>query len=103
MGKLDHIPELTGPDSYFPGNIWCHVTDTIDPEDVLGSASFKPVPVDPLLPTAAETTTIREWLINNLKAKAIITHCLSISIQQLISTSHKVSACDAWKTLEDHF
>jgi hypothetical protein len=114
MGKLDHIPELTGLDSYFAWkhevtyalgieDIWCHVTDTIDPEDVLGSASFKPVPADPLLPTAAETTAIREWLINNLKAKAIITHHLSISIQPLISTSHKVSARDAWKTLEDHF
>jgi hypothetical protein len=84
-------------------DIWCHVTDIINPEDVLGSASFKPVLADPLLPTAAETTVIHEWLINDLKAKAIITHRLSISVQQLISTSHKVSACDAWKTLEDHF
>lgn len=114
MGKLDHILELTGPDTYFTWkhevtytlgieDQWCHVTDTVDPKDVLGSASYKPVLTDPLLPTAAETTAIQEWLINDLKAKAIITHCLSILVQQLISTSHKVFARDAWKTLEDHF
>ncbi|KAG2159091.1 uncharacterized protein EDB93DRAFT_1076042 [Suillus bovinus] len=114
MGKLDHILELTGLDTYFAWkrevtyalgieDQWCHVTDTVDPDDVLGSASYKPVPADPLQPTAAETTAIREWLINDLKAKAIITCRLSISVQQLISTSHKVSVCDAWKTLEDHF
>lgn len=114
MGKLDHIPELTGPDTYFAWkhevtyalgieDQWCHITDTIDPDDVLGSASFKPTPADPLLPTATETSAIYEWLINDLKAKAIITCRLSISVQQLISTSHKVSAHDAWKTLEDHF
>ncbi|KAG2744676.1 hypothetical protein P692DRAFT_201721519 [Suillus brevipes Sb2] len=27
----------------------------------------------------------------------------STSVQQLILTSHKVLACDAWKILEDHF
>ncbi|KAG1820224.1 uncharacterized protein BJ212DRAFT_1214971, partial [Suillus subaureus] len=50
-----------------------------------------------------ETRSICEWLITDLKAKAIITCRLSVSVQQLISTSHKVTACDAWKTLEDHF
>ncbi|KAG2073702.1 hypothetical protein BDR04DRAFT_974495, partial [Suillus decipiens] len=95
MGKLNHIPELTGPDTYFA---WKHEVSY-----ALGSASYKPILADPLLPTADETKAIQEWLINDLKVKAIITHCLSTSIQQLISTSHKVTARDTWKTLEDHF
>ncbi|KAG1741812.1 uncharacterized protein EDB91DRAFT_1052246 [Suillus paluster] len=114
MGKLDHIPELTGMDTYFAWkheviyalgikDQWCHVTDTIDPDDVLGNTLFQPMLANPLSPTADEMKSIREWLINDLKAKSIITHCLSTSVQQLISTSHRVTAWDAWKTLEDHF
>ncbi|KAG2132276.1 uncharacterized protein EDB93DRAFT_1255255 [Suillus bovinus] len=75
-------------------DLWFHVTDAVDPDDVLRSASYKPMPVNPAMPIADETLAL---------SKAIITCCLSISVQQLISTSHKVSACDAWKTLEDHF
>ncbi|KAG0709381.1 hypothetical protein DFH29DRAFT_870344 [Suillus ampliporus] len=111
--QLDHILELTGPDTYFAWkwevtyalgikDQWCHVTDTVDPNDVLGDASFKPVPANPLLPTTAETKAIRDWLIQDLKAKSIITRRLSASVQQLVSTSHKVTARDAWKTLADH-
>ncbi|KAG2038879.1 hypothetical protein BDR03DRAFT_981162 [Suillus americanus] len=114
MGKLDHIPELTGPDTYFAWKCevtyvlgiedqWCHIMDTVDLDDILGSASYKPVAVNPTVPTAAETMSIQEWLINNLKVKAIITRQLSVTVQQLMSTSHKVTALDAWKTLEDHF
>lgn len=114
MGKLDHIPELTGPDTYFAWkrevtyalgieDQWCHVTDTVDPDDVLGCASFKPIPADPCLPTAAESKAIREWLINDLKAKSIITRHLSMTVQQLISTHHSVTARDAWSILSSHF
>ena len=114
MGKLDHIPELTGPDTYFVWKCevtyalgiedqWCHVTDTVDPDDILGNASFKPIPADPLLPTTAEMKAIHEWLLHNLKAKSIITHRLSTSVQQLISTNHQITARDAWRTLENHF
>ncbi|KAG1784231.1 hypothetical protein EV702DRAFT_1191234 [Suillus placidus] len=114
MGKLDHIPELTGPDTYFAWkrevtyalgieDQWCHVMDTIDPDDVLGNASFKPIAADPSLPTAAESKAIREWLIADLKAKSIITRRLSVTVQQLISTHHLVTARDAWKTLAEHF
>ncbi|KAG1852549.1 hypothetical protein F4604DRAFT_1933704 [Suillus subluteus] len=114
MGKLDHIPELTGLDTYFAwkhkvtyalgiDDQWCHVTETVDPDDIFGSTSFKPIAVDPLNPTAAETMAIHEWLINDLKAKAIITCWLSVTVQHLISTSHKVTACDTCKILEDHF
>jgi hypothetical protein len=59
---------------------WCHVTDTVDPNDILGSTSFKLIPVDPLLPTTNETKSIHEWLINNLKAKSIITCCFFTSV-----------------------
>ncbi|KAG1729853.1 uncharacterized protein EDB91DRAFT_1252891 [Suillus paluster] len=100
MGKLDHIPELMGLDTYFAWkhevayslgteDLWCHVMDKVDPDDILGNALYKPTPVIPSMLTATEVKTIREWLIEDLKAKAIIIH--------------KVLARDAWKTLEDHF
>ncbi|KAG2071910.1 hypothetical protein BDR04DRAFT_1153914 [Suillus decipiens] len=114
MGKLDDILELTGPDTYFVRkhkatytlgikDQWCHVTDTIDLNNILGSTSFKLVVADPANPMVAETMKIHEWLINDLKAKAIITCHLSVTVQQLVSTSHKVTVCKAWKTLKDHF
>ncbi|KIK36396.1 hypothetical protein CY34DRAFT_94470 [Suillus luteus UH-Slu-Lm8-n1] len=114
MGKLDHIPELTGPETYFAWkrevtyalgveDLWCHVADTVDPDDVLGSASFKPIPAAKTSPTADESKAIRLWLINDLKAKAIITRRLSVTVQQLISTHHSVTARDAWTTLATHF
>jgi hypothetical protein len=84
MGKFDHIPELTGLDTYFPWkhevtyslgmeDLWCHVTNVVDPDDILGNASYKPAFLDPLQPTAAETAALQEWLVTDLKAKAIIT------------------------------
>ncbi|KAG1791644.1 uncharacterized protein BJ212DRAFT_1293731 [Suillus subaureus] len=47
--------------------------DTVDPDDVLGNASFKPTVANPLPPTVDEMKAICEWLINDLKAKSIIT------------------------------
>ncbi|KAG1727463.1 uncharacterized protein EDB91DRAFT_1253883 [Suillus paluster] len=76
---------------------------TVDPDDLLGNTSFKPILADPLLPTISEMKATCDRLINDLKAKSIITHCLSASVKQLISTSHKLTACDSWQTLADHF
>ncbi|KAG2067623.1 hypothetical protein BDR04DRAFT_1026876, partial [Suillus decipiens] len=77
--------------------------DAVDPDDILGSALYKPIAAILAAPTTDETTAIHAWLINDLKEKAIITCCLSVTVQQLMSMSHKVTAHDAWKTLEDHF
>src|SRR6267154_4770640 len=114
MGKFDHILELTGPETYFAWkrevtyalgteDLWCHVSSSIDPTDILGVASFLPVAVDPANPSADEVKAIRLWLVDDLKAKAIITRHLSVSVQQFISDSHKVTAHAAWKILGDHY
>ncbi|KAG0704197.1 hypothetical protein DFH29DRAFT_775814, partial [Suillus ampliporus] len=50
-----------------------------------------------------KTKTICSWLVNNPKAKAIITCHLSASVQQSVSSSHKITAHAAWKTLADHY
>ncbi|KAG3230043.1 hypothetical protein P692DRAFT_20718198 [Suillus brevipes Sb2] len=58
MGKFDHIPEVMGPDNYFTWkcevtyslgteDLWCHVTDKVDLDDILGTASFRPKAVNP--------------------------------------------------------
>ncbi|KAG2049115.1 hypothetical protein BDR06DRAFT_894342, partial [Suillus hirtellus] len=44
-----------------------------------------------------------EWLLNDIKAKDLITHCLSPSVGALVSQSHTVTACKAWQTLMEHF
>lgn len=114
MGKYDHIPELTGPDTYFAWkretkyllgteDLWCHVSETADPDDVLGTPSHIPIAVISGAPTADETKAIRAWLVDDLKAKSHITRRLSPTVQQLVSSSHRVSARAAWKTLEGHY
>ena len=114
MGKYDHIPELTGPDNYFHWkrevtytlgieDLWCHVSTSTDSRDVLGVASHLPVAAVPGCPTNDETKAIRSWLVDDLKAKAIITRRLSTSVQQFISDDHTVSARKAWTMLADHY
>jgi hypothetical protein len=64
MGKYDHIPELTSADNYIPwemqvqlvltnDDLWCHITEMVDPNDILGTASTLPIAVTPASPTAA--------------------------------------------------
>ncbi|KAG2143743.1 uncharacterized protein EDB93DRAFT_1105087 [Suillus bovinus] len=114
MGKYDHIPELLGTENYVGWStkmqyalacedLWCHVNTNPDPTDILGAPSFKPVPVDPNNVTPAEVAVIREWLLNDMKAKDLITCCLSPSVGALVSRTHTVSSRDAWKTLAEHF
>ncbi|KAG2056703.1 hypothetical protein BDR06DRAFT_969738 [Suillus hirtellus] len=55
MGKLNHIPGLTGPETYFTWkqevtyalgteDLWCHVSTSVDPTDILGVVSHIPAP-----------------------------------------------------------
>lgn len=114
MGKLDHIPELLGSENYVGWStktqyalacedLWCHVNKTIDRADILGTPSFMPVAADANNITAAELATMCEWLLNDVKAKDLITRRLSPSVSSLISCSHTVSARKAWEMLAEHF
>jgi len=114
MGKYDHILELLGSENYVGWStkmqyalacedLWCHINTVVDPADLLGTPSVKPVPIDPANITAAEMTAICEWLLNNMKAKDLITRRLSPSVGSLVSRSHTVSAHKAWQTLAEHF
>ncbi|KAG0701819.1 hypothetical protein DFH29DRAFT_875630 [Suillus ampliporus] len=78
MGKYDHILELTGPDAYFAWkretkyllgikDLWCHVSENADADDILGTPSYIPTAVAPTAPTAIETKEIRDWLVEDLK------------------------------------
>ncbi|KIK79544.1 hypothetical protein PAXRUDRAFT_161065 [Paxillus rubicundulus Ve08.2h10] len=82
MGKYDHIPMLTGVESYHTWrtnmkyalgaeDLWCHVSMGTDPSDPLNFASIKPFHAMVSQPTDAETTAIRKWLVDNIKTKRI--------------------------------
>jgi hypothetical protein len=114
MGKYDHIPKLLGYENYIGWStkmqyalackdLWCHVNTVVDPADLPGTPSIKPIPTDPANITAAETTAIHEWLLNNMKAKDLITHRLSPSVRSLVSCSHTISTCKVWQMLTEHF
>jgi hypothetical protein len=114
MGKYDHIPELLGSENYVGWStkmqyalacedLWCHINTVMDPADLLGTPSTLPVPTDPANITAAERTKMCEWLLNDMKAKDLITQYLSPSVGSLVSRSRTVSACKAWQVLAEHF
>jgi hypothetical protein len=114
MGKYDHIPELTGTDNYIAwetqvqlalmnDDLWCHVTDKVDPQDILGSATYLPVPATVGAPTDDEKIAMRTWLINDSKAKTILLRRLAPGVSLLIPRTAGVTAHLAWKTLRDHF
>jgi len=114
MGKYDHIPELLGMENYVGWStkmqyalacedLWCHINTTVNPADLLGTPSFIPAPVDPNNVTAAEMATMREWLLEDIKAKDLITRHLSPSVGALVLHAHTVSARKAWQTLAEHF
>jgi hypothetical protein len=114
MGKYDHIPELAGAENYIPwetqvqlvltnDDLWCHVTDKVDPSDILGTASYLPVAADVAKPTDAESTAIRAWLIADSKAKTIILCKLAPAIHLLIPRTTVVTAREAWTILRNHF
>lgn len=114
MGKFDHIPELTGADTYLAwmtqiqlvlmnDDLWCHVNDVVDPADLLGSASYLPVAVAPAAPTADELLAMRAWLIDDSKAKTIILRRLTPGVSLLIPHTTNTTARGAWQILRDHF
>jgi hypothetical protein len=114
MGKYDHIPKLLGSENYVGWStkmqyalacedLWCHVNMTVDPADLLRTPSSIPVPVNPNNITAVEKMSMREWLLNDMKAKDLITRHLSSAVGALVSQSHTVSAHKVWKTLAKHF
>ncbi|OJA09961.1 hypothetical protein AZE42_11576, partial [Rhizopogon vesiculosus] len=111
MGKYDHIPKLTGADDYISWetqvrlaltnqDLWCHVTDKVDPTDILGSASYLPVAAAPATPTDAEKAPMCTWLIDDSKAMTILLRRLTPSVSLLIPrATGNVTARVAWKIL----
>ncbi|KAG2036318.1 hypothetical protein BDR03DRAFT_983095 [Suillus americanus] len=73
-------------------DLWCHINTVINLADLLGTPSTLPIPANPANITATERAEMCEWLLNDMKAKDLITHCLSPSIGSLVSHSHTVSA-----------
>ena len=114
MGKFDHIPELTGASAFHAWKsqvvlalgregAYNHVSDGLDPTDFAEFASVLPTPADVAAPTAAERTSILEWLKEDAVAKDIICHRLFPAVQRLIPQEHSVTARDAWSLLHSHF
>ncbi|KAG2130432.1 uncharacterized protein EDB93DRAFT_1255917 [Suillus bovinus] len=84
-------------------DLWCHVNTNPDPMDILGLPSVLPVPVDPANVTAAEQTLMHEWLLNNIKAKDLITHHISPSVGVLVLRAHTVTSRMVWQILTERF
>ena len=114
MGKFDHIPELLGSENYVGWStkmqyalacedLWCHINDKSDPEDLLGEPSLIPVAVDPKAPTDVEKAAMRAWLLLDMKAKDLVTRRLSTSVGALIPRAHTTTARKAWQILREHF
>jgi hypothetical protein len=114
MGKYHHIPELLGMENYVGWStkmqyalvcedLWCHINTNVNPADLLGTPSFIPAPVDPNNVTAAEMAAMHEWLLEDIKAKDLITCHLSPSVGALVSHAHTMSAQKAWQMLAEHF
>ncbi|KAG6329289.1 hypothetical protein ID866_9799 [Astraeus odoratus] len=77
MGKLDHIPELTGASTFF-------ACEGSDPLDLAEFASALLSPVDASNPTAEERKLILEWLKEDAVAKDILSKS-SLGQSSLIS------------------
>jgi hypothetical protein len=114
MGKFDHIPELLGLENYVGWStkmqyaltcedLWCHINTKANPADLLGTPLFMPISANPTNITTTEKVKMREWLLSDIKAKDLITHCLSASVGSLVLHLHTVSACKAWHILVEHF
>jgi hypothetical protein len=114
MGKHNHIPELLGMENYVGWAMkmqyalvcedhWCHINTKAEPGDLLRQPSVIPVPTNPTNPTTAETAEIHEWLLEDMKAKELITHQLSSFIASLIPRSCTVTVHKVWQILQEHF
>jgi hypothetical protein len=65
-------------------DLWCHVNTNPDPMDILGNPSFMPIPINLLNITAAEQTLMCECLLNDIKAKDLMTQHVSLFIRVLV-------------------
>src|ERR1700732_216502 len=65
---------------------------------VVNGTAPKPIAVDPLAPTAAETTAIQEWEKKDRKAQATIRRCVDDSV--IINIAACTSAMDSWGRLK---
>jgi hypothetical protein len=83
MGKLDHIIELTGADTYSSWRravklalagegLWNHCSMSADPNNYAEYASTLLVAAIPNQPTADEQKGMKEWIREDAQAKAII-------------------------------
>ncbi|KAG2747613.1 hypothetical protein P692DRAFT_201806426 [Suillus brevipes Sb2] len=96
MGKLNHIIELTGADTY---SSW-HSMGT-DPNDFTEYASTFPVAVAAGKPTDDERNSIKDWIKEDAQAKAIIGRKLSPVIQNMLDEA--LSAHEQWDVLVQRF
>jgi hypothetical protein len=112
MGKLDHIIELTGADTYSSWRrsvklalagegLWNHCSMGTNPSDFAKFASIFPVPAAPAQPTADKQKSMKEWIKEDAQAKAIIGHKLSPVVQNMLDES--LSAQEQWEVLAQHF
>jgi hypothetical protein len=114
MGKYDHIPKLLGSENYVGWStkmqyaltcedLWCHINNKSDPANLLGQPLHIPVATDPLNVTPAEKVLMRVWLLDDMKAKDLITCHLSPSVSALITPAHTTTAWKAWDTLKEYY
>ena len=84
MGKHDYIPELLGTENYVGWatkmqytlaceDHWCHINTKAEPGDLLGHPSYMLLPADVAKPTDAEMAKMHVWLLEDMKAKELIT------------------------------
>lgn len=108
MGKLDHIIELTGADTYSSWRrsvrlalagegLWNHCSVGTDTNNFAEYASTFPVASTPGQPTADERKSMKEWIKEDAQAKAIIGRKLSPVVQEMLDES--LSAREQWNVL----
>jgi hypothetical protein len=112
MGKLDHIIELTGADTYSSWRrsvrlalagkgLWNHCSMGTDPNDFAEYASTFPVAVAAGKPTDDERKCMKEWIKEDAQAKAIIGRKLSPVVQNMLDEA--LSAREQWDVLAQRF
>jgi len=112
MGKLDHIIELTGADTYSSWHrsvrlalagegLWNHCSVGTDPNNFAEYASNFPVPATPGQPTTDERKNMKEWIKEDAQAKAIIGRKLSPVVQNMLDEA--LSAHEQWDVLAQRF
>jgi len=112
MGKLDHIPELSGADNFSTWHhqvqlalksegLWQYVSEG---KDIMNYAEYGvlfPMPADPSKPTMKEIGLIKSWYQEDARAKSIISRKMSPVVFALLPED--LSAREQWKLLAEHF